>query len=486
MFRRLLILIGFVALPVLVNPWSVDPFEIDKITLVRVMGVISFSIMIAHARSLWAWLKSIDVRDPGFWLLLLLAWTTLSCAYSAYPTESIWGSLWRGGGLITLGAVVCIFFALRLMPLTAHDRRFVAWCGFFTFVGTSVLAIAQYLTNAHLYLPIPLITTGAPYQLLRPAATFGHPLYFGIFLAITVPLLVYLWRSYAHRFIQLTIVFGACLGAVALYLTRARSAIIALCLAAAVLAVRRHRMRTPGRWILGSVGILLLIGIALTQSSAIRASLLRTPSLIVRWHEWRFATVQLMQSPFFGYGPETYDAYSISRVRAPGELQDGLADRVHNLVLDTTWNSGVVGLVFWILLFLTALRVTSSDEWSHITMACLIAYLVVMQFAFDYSYTYFFLAFILAQRSQPIVRATEPTYRLRVLGVVCGILLCAPIILGSVAGVISRRAELAAGEMDYDREVQYYQEAHRLAPYWRELREREEDARKSAALFRAP
>ena len=207
--------------------------------------------------------------------------------------------------------------------------------------------------------------------------------------------------------------------------------------------------------------VIIIAGLMLSASA--QQTIIRPESLFVRWQEWKFAAQTTLDRPFFGYGYETYDEISIARERDPRELHDGLSDRIHNIWLDTAWNTGIPSLVILCALMLSVvMAMKRHNAWERTIGLSLLAYLILMQTSFDMSFTYVLIPFLLAQlKSKKGVYTRNRT----IPALLIAMLFVTPAITNAM--MFKAKDYLATGE--FDKEIALYQRAQSINPTWPEL-----------------
>ena len=448
----------FVVVPLLVTPWALDPFEIDKVIAARIIGAVAFVLLVSKKGT--DWMKQLDYKDPGFWLLLFVVWSTVATIFSINPFRSVFGSSLRGGGLLTVICTCGLYVGLRSHgTLSDKAKKLISLMATYTAGVICVLSFMQLYAQNHLYVDVMLITTGAPFQLLRIPGTFGHPLYFGMYLALMIPFMVYAFDHHQKRVHKVLIPTVIALSYVAIYLTRARIAMIAALVIGAIYAITKLKKYKT----LIMVNGLVIIIAGLMLSASAQQTIIRPESLFVRWQEWKFAAQTTLDRPFFGYGYETYDEISIARERDPRELHDGLSDRIHNIWLDTAWNTGIPSLVILCALMLSVvMAMKRHNAWERTIGLSLLAYLILMQTSFDMSFTYVLIPFLLAQlKSKKGVYTRNRT----IPALLIAMLFVTPAITNAM--MFKAKDYLATGE--FDKEIALYQRAQSINPTWPEL-----------------
>lgn len=451
-----MIVCALVGVPLLVTPWAIDPLEIDKVMLVRALGVAAAILLISKKGI--AWIKNMDITDPGFWLMIYVGWSAFATIFSINPFRSVFGSMLRGGGLITLICVALLYLGIRSGgELTTHRKKVIARFAIAAATLISLLAIAQYIDKTYLIVNIQPATTGEPYQLIRVAGTFGHPLYVGMYLALMLPFIWFGFRNETRILFKYLFAASGVMMCIALYLTRSRIALIAVIVLGGMMMWKHvhHKKKM--------FAVMMFIGASTLLIPSVRHTIMRSESLFVRAQEWHFAARLIRERPFFGYGWETYDQISITRERHPNELDDGISDRVHNIWLDTAYAVGIPATLFLAAMFITALMrgYHHHDEWMQTSALSLGIYLILMQTSFDHGITYAMFPFVLAQFT-PQESPRHVSWTRVTIAVPLAVLMLAP--LASNALMFRATKYLTTGE--YEKEIALYRTARAFNPTW--------------------
>jgi O-antigen ligase/Tfp pilus assembly protein PilF len=348
-----------ILVPLGINLWARQPFEPAKAALLRtfVWGMFGLWLLdcLLKLRKPWHEWKN----NPLFWpTLAFAAAQILSTAAAEDWRLSLWGNYERSQGLLTL-----LSYALLFLLVSARLRR---------------LDQAQRLVGAMVATAIPLFGLGLaqalgwdPIGLLSDArspiyATLGRSNFMGAYLAMLLPLtlmMTLISRQWWQRLAGLGLIIGE-LGMLAL--TLARGAWLAAGVAMAVLGLLWLWPSLAPRWrklVVGGGPAFLacgLVGIFWLGSEG--------GSTAARLTIWRASLELIVRRPLLGYGPDALGLV-FPRVYPPQLVYyqgRGLAvDRAHNLLLDWTVTTGVLGL----LAFLVLLASLSRFGWRSIQRA---------------------------------------------------------------------------------------------------------------------
>lgn len=383
-----------------VNPWGFDAFENDKVTIFLVASCVALVKIIEKRKTIGAYFSRATLTTPSLYYFMYIGWATIATLFSVAPIRSLMGSLLRRQGLITILLGFVWYLYVRMQKKDNEKLlKILGISSIVIVVLTSVLALLQLQVGTFIYANIPLIDTDKPLYLLRPSATYGHPLYFAIATMMLLPF-VYTYAKTLKKKWKYTVL--AVVGLVvipALYVTRSR--VVFVMIAAWVGAYLYQHWNKKIAYAVG--GICVIAGGILLSSSNLQQVYLRLPSIVVRLHEGKFGASYIMRSPFFGYGFETYDMFSVSRERQEGEPNDGVADRLHMIVLDTAWETGIPSAIFygtmWCLLLLKRKKRTGVQDAAYYASA---QYIIAMVTLFHFSFAFYLVPTILALMEDPI------------------------------------------------------------------------------------
>lgn len=236
----------------------------------------------------------------------------------------------------------------------------------------SVLAIKDYLVLNLLSLPVSTYAG-------RVVSTFGQPNFYGGFLLMGLPFLLFLTtqKEYFPRFLGWRII---ALSITAILISGSRAA-IALTTLLTLYFLMKH-LRNLNKIIMIAL-ILLIVTAALVASLYTKSGLvwkevdlpnynqwLINNSPEKRSYIWQIILKLITQRPFIGFGVENINSeyarffkevnFNLAQDPAYYSLRDLVIDRSHNYFLDILFYSGLVGLIVWILLVTMTLRKSNS------------------------------------------------------------------------------------------------------------------------------
>ncbi|MBI4437465.1 O-antigen ligase family protein [Candidatus Uhrbacteria bacterium] len=198
-------------------------------------------------------------------------------------------------------------------------------------------------------------------------ATFGNSTFFGTYLLFPIFFCVYLFTQARKPFLRWYAAVAFLIFVSVLFSIDANAAQMSflggLVLLASLLLISlgaSHRQRTTGYAMLGSLLIaFLFVGFSLFQpQSAIRQYFIEQTSN-ARFAVWDMAWQGIKERPWLGWGPDNFgfveqDYYHpcLGSPACGGEIW---FDSAHNALLDVAVDSGVIGLLVYLALFITAI-----------------------------------------------------------------------------------------------------------------------------------
>lgn len=339
-------LLAAVLVPIAVNPWGQNPFVPLKVAVLR---TIVFGLVLAWAlqalippRAARTTARTNPLLVPA---LCLIAVETAATVLAVNPPFSLWGSLERGQGLLTLVCypLVGLIVASQMTDVRQARRLF------------SVVQVAA--------VPILLIAAGQfagwDVGLVTDArspifSTLGRSNFVAAYLAMLMPLTL-VWAAAAGGRGRLG--WGVLLAAetVVLVLTRVRAGWLAALVGITVVLGLSFRHQLVAWWRPPA----LRLAIVTTGSAAVAAGIAVARaggSGAARLAIWQGCLRLLFERPFLGYGPDALllvfpRVYSPELVYHQG--REFLVDRAHTFALDWSVTVGVLGLVAWLAVLWT-------------------------------------------------------------------------------------------------------------------------------------
>ncbi len=334
-------------IPLAINPWGANPFVPLRVAVLR---TITFGLVLAWAlRVLVVPKVSRTTATPNPLLvptLCLIAVEVAATVLAVNPAFSLWGSLERGQGLLTLICYPLLGLIVASELSTLQQARRLLFVIQLASVPVLLIAIAQ----------LAGWDAGLVTDARSPIfATLGRSNFVAAYLAMLLPLtLVQAGATNGRRRLAWVVLLGS--EAVVLVLARVRGGWLAALVGIAVVVGLSFRRELAAWWhrpalrlaIVASGGVAVAAAIAIARAGGSGAARLAI---------WQGCLRLVFERPFLGYGP---DALLLVFPRVyPPELvyhqgREFLVDRAHSFVLDWTVTVGVLGLVAWIAVLWTA------------------------------------------------------------------------------------------------------------------------------------
>ncbi len=333
--------------PLMVNIWGQQPFELPKVIWIRTLiwflagGVLLRLLLRGHSK--WFQTHVQGVLLPVVVLALVIVVTT---ATAVNGRLSLWGSYERQQGAITLLTYLLVFLLATSYFQAPENRKRVVAAMAGTGFPLILLSIAQYLG----WQPFGLLTDArSPIY-----ATLGRANFLAAYLAILIPLTLFLLLTAQNRLGQL--LWGMLLlGDLAIMgLTLARSAWLATAVSLSIFALLWWGKQLPTRtktlaWIgTGSLIVSgpLMVWIWGTQQAG---------SIAARRTIWQASIALIKERPLLGYGADALGlvfpgVYPPELVYYQG--REYFVDRAHNLFLDWAITAGLPGVMAFSLILL--------------------------------------------------------------------------------------------------------------------------------------
>ena len=358
MIRRLeqvypYVLLATAILPLVFVDGLLYPYVTPKALLLRGLTIIAlaiFSFLVLSGKPFFfARLRNWVNWIPG--MLLGSAFVSTALGTSFY--HGFWSTFDRGDGLLSLTAVVVLYY---LILVYTNERFYVRFLTLVSWVGTlaAMYGILQWFSDV---IGTKLFLVAAAHG--RIGSTLGNAAFFSGYLGMTFFItLIVAWRSEGgwRRFWYI----GSALQIIAVFIAATRGAMLALALAGLSALVygalrAQGRMRTYARATLVA-GILLTILLVAFRADVAKIPIkplqrIATISLLdttvsSRLFVWKNVLPEALSHPVLGTGAESIEII-FNRVYDPGKIIEQWFDRSHNSFLDYFVQYGILGLLLY-------------------------------------------------------------------------------------------------------------------------------------------
>lgn len=306
----------------------------------------------------------------------------VSCVLSVNVLMSVVGGYRRCDGLVSLIAYVMLFYVF-IRVVRAGDTGLFS--SVFVIIGviSSVYGISQFF-GYDLY----SWSTDFGYK-IRPASTFGHPAFFGAYLAMVMPLVMCgivekkggLWRYYYISVL--------CLILPMLWLTRTRAAFVGAVVSAVYFFILVFGIKRCAVYMLAGLVFFGAANIADPYSFYNRTFREGDVTGGERVRMFRVGVDIMRDNPFFGVGSDCigvlYPYYYQARYGSDHYYQN--QDRLHCELMGIAAENGLVALSAWLFFLAAYFRMVWRNRDSVTVVALsagVVAYLVQGFFSFGY------------------------------------------------------------------------------------------------------
>ena len=340
-----------ILVPLWVNLWAQQPFELPKAALLRTLVWGMVGVWLVDCLLSWRSPRRDLSDNPLLWPALTVgAAQILATALAVDRGMSLWGSYERAQGVLTQSGYVLLFLLIsaRLRTLS-QARRLMG-----TMVATGVPLVGLGLAQALGWNIMGLISDArSPIY-----GTLGRANFVGAYLAMLLPPNLALILVTRRRWVRLAGTTLALGEMIVVMLTLSRGAWLAAGIAVGAFALLWFWPRLPRLW-----RAVVLVGGGVVLVSIVGGTLWlgRTAgSTAARLTIWRATLALIIRRPLLGYGPDALglvfpNVYPPQLVYYHGR---GIGvDRAHNLFLDWAVTTGLVGLLAELVLLMAFMRV---------------------------------------------------------------------------------------------------------------------------------
>jgi O-antigen ligase/tetratricopeptide (TPR) repeat protein len=360
----------------------------------------------------------IAFREKTFWprltpavigISIFTAAMGLSFIFSMDSYRSFWGNYERMEGFVSVISVFMMFIALVSLRLREFEWRKLFVVHFAVSMFVAFISILQYVAlqlaivfNSAKLAGLPIIGTcinTAPN--CRVDATFGNPIYLGIYAALSAWIIAYV--AFKNKGNSGLLWFGVVANLVVVYLSGTRGTMVGLLAGAFVAAVLYFAMkgmkRELGILVASSVvAVAIFAGIVMytkktgvCQNIPVVSKFCSANTLIARKNVWKVALTTFQQHPVFGIGQENFIHSFNANYNPAMYKEETYFDHPHNTYLGWLSMGGLLGFVGYLIFILSvvwAVFKTYTKENSDViviatAVGAFVTYFVHIFFVFD-------------------------------------------------------------------------------------------------------
>jgi len=275
------------------------------------------------------------INKTDIFYLLWIITLTVSSLKGIHPIDSVLGGSYRHQGVIFFLSLWVIWKTVQLLSKEKKEKlkKWILWGA----IIQSAIVIIQ--KTVFFLIPTSIVTING-----RPIGTIGEPNAVGGFLVMGSAFIPS--KSKKTYFLQLLFL-------AAIFITESRTALFAFLFIFLLKLFNQKKKRLTTKIIAPAilVSAVIITSILLTTS-------LRMPSRFENRMVYASIAARLIKErPYLGYGAETGEVlFDRSYKEAEMPLVGLIIDRTHNLFLDVTLWSGLIGLSFFITWLTTVYR----------------------------------------------------------------------------------------------------------------------------------
>jgi len=335
-----------------------------------------FRIVVAVIFFAWALLaiRNREYRPKKSWILWSFAALLVSIGVSDLLSPNVGKSFWSNFERMEGWVTFLHLFAYFIVSSSVLNTKQL-WQ---RFLNTSVAASIIVVGYSFLQLAGALVINQGG---VRVDATFGNSAYLAIYMLFHVFITAFLLferveerRSYKGKlmdWLSWLYVPAIILQATILYFTATRGSILGLIggvfVVFVLISLFEKNNKTIRKWSIAAlIGVVAVVGLffAIKDTSFVKDSLTlsRLSSISLTEHTtqsrfivWGMAIDGFKEKPVFGWGQESFNYVFNSNYSPKMFQQEQWFDRAHNVFFDWLVSGGIVGIIFYLSLFLSTL-----------------------------------------------------------------------------------------------------------------------------------
>ncbi len=335
--------LAIVLVPLVFLTNAFDVFGTVKYASLLLLAIIALGIMA------WQTATNGSLRVPTGWTARLLGaflgWLTLSTFFSPVPLISFFGLRKSLLGLITYLALAILLIAAAGITWDRKKLRSLFFTVSFVATATSLVGIAQYM-GATFPLDLKELFSRAAYS------TFGNPTFLGSFLALTLPVSLYLSMDGQGPEDKLVGYISSPIIIAGLFATSSSGAALGAIIGAIIFFTGRLLRNNEERSKYILITVIIVLTVSLVSAWAIWGE---SKAIQQRLWTWSASLQVATKHPVVGTGLENLQA-GIGELDIPPEDQSyaGTNQDAHNNWLNLAATAGWPSAALWIMFLITA------------------------------------------------------------------------------------------------------------------------------------
>ncbi len=347
------ILLSLFFIPVFFNPSFIFSFTQGKELLFKLIIVLAIIFFLKKKKEIN------NIKNSSLLLIILIQAFIFAITdiFSKTPIVSLYGTYSRGFGYI-MELFILIFTIYTAFFLSESRIKKLLKVSFFSASIVAVFGLIQWLGFDFIF---NNYDTGIFQK--RIFSFLGNPSYLGQFLLLTSIVGVYFAITEKKK--RIVYISTTILILLALILSGTRTAMLGGAFAAVIFSIKYYRRINSfirhNKVITSSLVIVVICLTTLLPNSRYSMSSTALRSLNSRFEIWSGTIELIKERPLIGYGGETFYIHFPEIINKQFlALEENIninADRVHNETLEVLFSHGVFGMLVYILLFFSVLRI---------------------------------------------------------------------------------------------------------------------------------
>jgi O-antigen ligase/tetratricopeptide (TPR) repeat protein len=454
-------LVACLASPLIISASTYFPFVVGK--------AIAFQIAVELVLVIYLLLNLISNKyRPRFtilnWLVLgYLSAVTVSSVFGIDASFSFWSNYERMDGLFNL-----YHFGIYSFLLTSFLQRKKDWLMFLrfllgTFIFVDILGFFQKVGVGYL----------TQFSSNRAFSTLGNATYLGAQALFQIGVAGFLFFADKKLWWRIFYIINGALGVMSIFISQTRGALMSVFVGGIIFLVLSSlfsKKRKVFVVLFGSVVVVIgLFSFVLTHSEWKITQMIPERlnifsgnfSLETRGVVWKIALDAWKDKPIVGWGRSS-SGYIFPRYYNPeaASIEDVWFDKPHNKILEVGVDSGIVGLLGYLLIFGAVVSVLwrkkeSLGDGSYVLMALCPAYIVGGLFLFDFQGSYLwwftvigFVSFLSIKKSNK-KRKRMSTSQIYAISSILIILTGTSFIVGNIRPLLAAKRGVSALKIQY-------------------------------------
>lgn len=344
-------------IPVAFYPKLENVFELFKITILRIVVLVIFSLYLFIS----VYMREIKIpKNPVLFPIVLYLLTVVFSTAISYQKFTSYNEAIN----------IFTYFIFLFLVISFYEKEkniLISTAISFSSAVVSLYALLQHLKIDFIEWDSPLVYT-------RSTSTLGNPDFVSAYLSIVLPVVLSFLIIQKNKFFKSLLFLNFVLNFTALLFTYSRGGWITFVFVMAIFfyLLEKEKLRENISYILGlflcivaistaGVSRKVLIDNKVTDISGRIKSIvdLNYPSFSIRRHLWHDALLMIREKPLLGWGPDTFTSVFF-KFRSP-ELsylagRTNLPENPHNDYLNICCNSGFFGLFAFLFFCVSVLK----------------------------------------------------------------------------------------------------------------------------------